>query len=80
MKGYVNGQNVGVIDASKYPIGMNKERLRICIAPWDANALAFGGRIDEVRLNRTQLGDDAKNLYETTNVRSAMGLRYKSRC
>ena len=81
MKGYVNGQNVGVIDASKYLIGTNKERLRIGIAPWDTNALAFGGSIDEVRLNHTQLGDDEiKNLYERTNVRSAMGLKYKPRC
>ena len=81
MKGYVNGQKVGDIYASKYPIGRNKERLRIGIAPWDTNALAFGGNIDEVRLNHTRLGDDEiKNLYDRTNVRSAMGLRYKPRC
>ena len=67
MKGYVNGVRVGLIKASQRPIGRNKEKLRIGIAPWDTNALAFGGGIDEIRLYRSQLKDhEMKMLYERT--------------
>ena len=67
MKGYVNGKGIGLIKASDRPIGTNKERFRIGIAPWDTNALVFGGGIDEIRLDFSQLSDDGvKNLYGRT--------------
>ena len=67
MKGYVNGKRIGLIKASDRPIGANNERFRIGIAPWDTNALAFGGGIDEIRLDLSQLNDDeVKDLYERT--------------
>lgn len=58
MIGYVNGKEVKRIKASPLPVGRNNNPFRIGIAPWDTNALAFGGGIDDVRLYREDLGSE----------------------
>ena len=64
MIGYVNGREVARIQASKLPIGNNNNPLRIGIAPWDTNALAFGGGIDDVRIYREALATtEIQSLY-----------------
>ena len=55
MIGYVNGKEVHRIKASALPVGRNTNPFRIGIAPWDTNALAFGGGIDDIRLYREEL-------------------------
>lgn len=64
MKGYVNGEEVASIAASNRPIGSNTNPLRIAIAPWDTNALAFGGGVDELRIYARELsGGEVRSLY-----------------
>ncbi|MCB1314501.1 MAG: LamG domain-containing protein [Leptospiraceae bacterium] len=58
MVGYVNGREVKRIPVSNRPIGSNQNPLRIGIAPWDTNALAFGGGIDDVRIYGRELASN----------------------
>lgn len=64
MIGYVNGRKVKSISASSRPIGKNRNPLRVAIAPWDTNALAFGGGIDDLRLyDRTLSAGEIQQLF-----------------
>ena len=50
MVGYINGEEVGRIQASNNPIGTNTNPLRIGAAPWDPRYYFVAGLIDEVRV------------------------------
>ncbi len=64
MIGYVNGREVKRIPASDRPIGRNQNPLRVAIAPWDTNALAFGGGVDDLRLyGRALSAGEIKGLF-----------------